>query len=95
MFFSLIGMRGFLLLVGMILFVGSMYLFYHQDLLGKDVDSLTGRAIADDRPLVDRITQSVQKPVSIEAVVQMLPVILLFLSFVFAFASVLIPDGER
>ena len=87
-------MRGFLLLVGMLFFAGSMYLFYHPELVGAGIDTVTGQAIVD-RPLLDRITESVKKPVDFEEAVQMTPVILLFLSFTLAFASVLMPYGER
>ncbi|HLC72337.1 MAG TPA: hypothetical protein VJH37_02025 [Candidatus Nanoarchaeia archaeon] len=88
-------MRGFFLLAGMILFAGSMYLFYHPELTGANINLLTGESIVDDRPLLDRITENIHKPVSIEEFVQMTPVILLFFSILFAFTSVLMPDGER
>lgn len=88
-------MRGFFLLIGMLLFAGSMYLFYHPELVGAEKDPLTGRVIVDDQPLLERITESIKKPVNIEEVVQMIPTMLLFLSIVFAFASVLLPYGER
>ena len=88
-------MRGFFLVAGIILFIASMYLFYHPELTGSNINALTGESIVDDRPLLDRITESIHKPVSIEEFVQMTPVILLFFSLLFAFASVLIPYGER
>ena len=72
-----------------------MYLFYNPELLQDTPDGITGQAVVDDRPLIEKITASIHKPVSIEETVQMAPVILLFLSVVFAFASVLMPDGER
>ena len=88
-------MRGLFLLLSMIFFASSMYLFYNPELLQDTPDGITGQAVVDDRPLIERITASIHKPVSIEETVQMAPVILLFLSVVFAFASVLMPDGER
>ena len=88
-------MRGFLLLVGMLFFAGSMYLFYHPELLQTEETKLTGAAVTDNRPLLERITESIHTPVDFEEAVQMTPVVLLFLSVVFTFASVLMPYGER
>ncbi|GEM_PF-2913301 len=88
-------MRGFLLLVGMLFFAASMYLFYHPELLQMESDELTGQVVADTRPLIEKIGDSIHTPVNIEEAVQMAPVVFLFLSFVFAFASVLMPYGER
>ncbi len=88
-------MRGFLLLVGVVFFTLSMYLFYHPELLLTEDQELTGQVIADTRPLIEKITASIHKPVNLEETVQMTPVVFLFLSFVFAFTSVFIPYGER
>ncbi len=88
-------MRGFYLFIGMIFFAGSMYLFYHPELLNPTLDnSITGN-IVDSRHLFEKITDSIHKPVSLEETIQMTPVLLLFLSVVCAFASVLMPDGQR
>ena len=71
-----------------------MYLFYHPELLQADENALTGRTV-DDRTLFERITESIHAPVDFEETVQMTPIILLLLSVVCAFASVLLPYGER
>lgn len=88
-------MRGLLLFLGMVFFAGSMYLFYHPELLTPtDEQTITGKVV-DARPLIEKITDSIHKPASVEDMIQMTPVVLLFLSVVCAFASVLMPYGER
>lgn len=88
-------MRGLLLFISMIFFAGSMYFFYHPEFLTPtDEQTITGKVV-DARPLFEKIADSIHKPASVEDMIQMTPVVLLFLSVVCAFASVFIHYGER
>ena len=92
-------MRGMLLSLGIIFFVLGIYLLQHHDLLlttlgFMSADELTGRTV-DVRPLQEKFLDSFKQPATTADYVQLLPILFLVLSLVFAAASVLLPYGER